>query len=338
VRTLRRIRPLHLALAGAILLVVVFLVLWEVPSGNYLLLPDKAHPVAPLVSVAGEKAGGKGGVYFVDVIEQRASLWDTLFPGLHQGSTLVPSSDIIAPGANEQTQEHADLAEMARSQQIAAAVALRALGYKVVAQPIGVLVDAAVQGSGAFGKLQPADLIVSLDGETTKTTTQLHTVLGRRKVGQVARVGVRRGSKVVIVKVKLTPSQGDAHFPALGVYVEQATHIKLPIKVTIDSGNIGGPSAGLAFGLEILQKLGRNVTHGYRVAATGQLLADGTVAPIGGVRQKIFGVRQADVDVFLVPAGDNFQVAKRYAGKVRVLAVHNFRQALRVLATLPPKA
>ena len=336
---IRRVRPLHLALTGAVLLIVVFLILWEVPSDNYLLLPDKAHPVAPLVHVAGEKnRSDASGLYFVDVIEQRASLWDSLFPGLHDGASLVPASALIPPGATQQSQQHVDLAEMARSQQIAAAVALRSLGYKVTAHPIGVLVDAAVPGSGAFRKLEPADLIVSLDGTPAKTMTQLHAALGTHKVGQVVSVGVRRGSKVVAVKVKTTPAQGDPHFPALGVYVEQATHVRLPVKVSIDSGNIGGPSAGLAFALEILRKLGHDVTHGYRVAATGQLLPDGTVAPIGGVRQKIFGVRDAHVDVFLVPAGDNYRVAKRYAGKVRVLAVHNFRQALHLLATLPPKA
>ncbi len=336
---LRRLRPLHLALAGAVLLVTVFLILWEVPSGNYLLLPDKAHPVAPLVMVQGQKAKtGPGSVYFVDLIEERASLWDSLFPGLRNGASLVPASALIPPGVSQHTQHNADLAEMARSQQIAAAVALRALGYKVVSKPIGVLVDLAIKGSGAFEKLQPADLIVSLDGRTTTTLAQLHAALGKHRVGQIVDVGVRRSSKLVTVRVKTTPSESNAKFPALGVFVEQATHVELPIDVTIDAGNVVGPSAGLAFALEVMEKLGRNVAHGYRVAATGELLPDGTVAPIGGVRQKIFGVREADADVFLVPAGDNYKTAKRYSGNVRVLPVHNFRQALRLLATLPPKA
>ena len=64
---------------------------------------------------------------------------------------------------------------------------------------------------------------------------------------------------------------------------------------------------------------------------------DGTVTPIGGVRQKIFGVRAAHADVFLVPAGENAAVARRDAGGVRVIAVKSFPQALRALATLPRK-
>ena len=72
-------------------------------------------------------------------------------------------------------------------------------------------------------------------------------------------------------------------------------------------------------------------------AATGQIELNGTVTPIGGVKQKIFGVRQADADVFLVPAGDNARVARRYASGVRVIPVKSFPQALQALATLPPK-
>jgi len=74
------------------------------------------------------------------------------------------------------------------------------------------------------------------------------------------------------------------------------------------------------------------------VAATGQIELDGAITPIGGVKQKTFGVRAAKADVFLVPAGDNnAQEARRYAHGLRIIAVTSFPQALRALATLPPK-
>jgi Lon-like protease len=121
----------------------------------------------------------------------------------------------------------------------------------------------------------------------------------------------------------------------VGFVPNQSAQIKLPIRVAIDTSGIGGPSAGLAFTLEVMQQLGRNVLHGHKVAATGEMELNGQVAPIGGVKQKTYGVRQAGADVFLVPAGGNAKTARRYAGPVHVIAVHSIEQALHALATLP---
>jgi PDZ domain-containing protein len=121
----------------------------------------------------------------------------------------------------------------------------------------------------------------------------------------------------------------------IGVVVETAADVKLPRRVKISTGSVGGPSAGLAFALEILEKLGRDVDHGRKVAATGQIELDGTVSPIGGVRQKTIGVRKSGIHVFLVPAGENAAEARRYAHGVRIIPVRNFQQALHALATLP---
>ena len=122
----------------------------------------------------------------------------------------------------------------------------------------------------------------------------------------------------------------------MGIIVEPK--LDLPVKISINTGQIGGPSAGLAFALDILQQLGRNVTHGRRIAATGELALNGEVLPIGGVKQKTLGVRRAGVDVFLVPAGDNAREARRYADGLRIIPVENIQQALRALATPTPKA
>src|SRR5205085_6526317 len=106
-----------------------------------------------------------GGIYFVDVVVKKATLLERLFPGLRKGSTLVPSSAVNPPGTNDAQRRTADLREMALSQQIAAAVALKALGYKVVAKPTGVVVSQIDPRSRAVGKLQLTDVIVAVDGE-----------------------------------------------------------------------------------------------------------------------------------------------------------------------------
>ncbi len=137
--------------------------------------------------------------------------------------------------------------------------------------------------------------------------------------------------------VKTVESRVEPGRALIGIRVSQAADIKLPVKVDINLGDVGGPSAGLPFALDVLQELGTNVDHGRRVVATGEIALDGSVGPIGGVKQKTFGARKAGADVFLVPAGDNATEARRYAGNLRIIPVKSFQQALSALRTLPPK-
>jgi PDZ domain-containing secreted protein len=124
------------------LLVLAGIVLYLIPSNDYLLLPDSAHPVAPLVKVqGGHDPKGPGGIYFVDVFERHASMFESLFPWIHSGATLVPANLIVPPGVSDQAARQADL-RVIRSRQVAAAVALRRSATKSSRKPSGVVVAA----------------------------------------------------------------------------------------------------------------------------------------------------------------------------------------------------
>jgi PDZ domain-containing protein len=333
----RAIGPAQIAGVLVGLVVVAAIVLYLVPSNDYLLLPDRAHPVAPLVRVQGaHPAKGPGGIYFVDVFERRASMFESLFPFIRSGATLVPAQLIVPPGSNDQQVRRADLREMSISQRVAAAVALRRLGYRVTASPDGVIVTAIDLGSHAAGKLQPEDVIDALDGKPTLTIAALRRALSPVHPGAVVKIGVDRGTQELTVRVQTVRDPVDTKRAIIGFAPDQAANIHLPIRVRIDAGNVGGPSAGLAFALQVLEALGHKVDRGYRVAATGEMKLDGSVAAIGGIKQKTYGAREAGADVFLVPvAGDNAADARRYAHGLRIIAVSSFQQALRALATLP---
>src|SRR5205823_6642490 len=188
--------------------------------------PGRIDParVAPLVGVqGGHEPKGPGGICFVDVLERRASILDELFPRvLHgEGASLVPATQVVPPGTNDRTARRIDLRMMQMSQKIAAAVALRTLGYKVMVRPIGVLVDSVLEGSGAVGQLEPTDVIVSLDGHAVRTFADLHRELGRHRISEVVTVGVRSGDRLTAVHVKLTRLRPHSNFPAIGIFPEQ---------------------------------------------------------------------------------------------------------------------
>ena len=332
------VTPGRLLLAGAVLALVTFGVLWLAPSSDYLLLPDEAHPVAPLVTVAKPKrGGGRDGIHFVDVIERKASILERLFPGLRSGSTLIPGSEVNPKGVSDAAVRRVGLNQMARSQDIAAAVALEKLGYPVRVRDTGALVVAVFPKLPAEGKVQVGEVIVAVDGRPVQTTTDLRNVLSPKKPGTLVTLTLRDPQGQRTQPLRTAPNPNDPRQSVIGVLVEPAANITLPFAVRIDAGNIVGPSAGLAFALDVMEKLGRDVDHGHSIAATGELGLDGSVGPIGGIKQKTIGAREAGVDVFLVPV-DNFAEAKKNADGLRVVAVSSLDEALHVLATLPKTA
>ena len=335
------LRPrLPLRLAGIVVALALgtLLALWLVPSGDYILLPDSAKAVAPLITVPHEGIkAGSGGIYYVDVLVRRATILETIFPGLRDGATQVPAHAINPPGVSDSERHQADLQDMARSQDIAATVALRELGYKVVARSTGVLVSVVDATAPAAGKLRPADLITAIDGHAVRTIAQLRAAMAAKRPGAAVRYTVRRDGELTQVELRTVAAGHDPKRALAGFSPEQGTEVTLPVAVRIDAGDVGGPSAGLPFALGVLEELGKDVDRGNVVAATGEISLDGSVGPVGGIEQKTIGARRAGAAVFLVPAGDNAREARRFAGGMRVVPVESFQQALSALATLALK-
>ena len=321
------------AFVAGLVLVAIVGALLILPSNDYIFLPDEAHPVAPLITVPGGHDPTHGGIYFVDIKLRKAKLIERLFGGLHEGADLYPASAINPPGGGEAERRQIDIQDMLNSQEVAAAVALRADGKKVVQTPIGARIDQIVSGTPAVGRLDPDDIITAIDGKPVKTPGDVITTMAGHRPGDTVAFSIRRVGAARVVRVKTIP-EPNTDRAVVGITLRPAVDIHLPVDVTINAGDVGGPSAGLAFALGILQELGRNIVRGHKIAATGEILPDGSVGSIGGIKQKTIGARQAHVDAFLVPAGDNAQEAKRYAHGLRIIAVKNFPQALRALATL----
>jgi Lon-like protease len=313
---------------------VTALVLWWLPSDDFLFVPDKAKPLADKVEVQGGRTNAKGDVYYVDLFVRRIRLLEQLLPFTRpDGATLV-SEDVLAPsGETDEERARQNAADMKRSEQVAAVVALRTLGYDVVATPRGVLVTSVSSNVPAAKVLDVDDVIVAVDDVAVRTPAQLRRELGRRAPGDDVRLTVRREGKAMDVTVRTVASPAEASRAIIGILVDQDAKIELPFDVDIDLGRVGGPSAGLPFALEIARQLGRDVTHGCRIAATGALALDGAVIPIGGIKQKTLGVRRAGVDFFVVPSGENAAGAQENADGLDVIPVESFQQALRELTT-----
>jgi PDZ domain-containing protein len=310
------------------------LALWVLPADAFVFEPGNANPLADRVQVEGARPEGEGDIYYVDVFVRRTSRLEDLLPFLlPEGSTVVPERDVLPSGTSEAERDRQTAADMLRSELVASAVALNELGYDVEATPTGALVIGVAPDVPAAGKIEPGDVIVAVDDVSIRTPEELRREIGKRKPGDPVELTVRRNGKPLDVKTRTVANPSAPSQPIIGIRVDQEADIDLPIDVDIDLGEVGGPSAGLAFALEIARMLGRDVTKGCKVAATGELALDGTVLSVGGLKQKTIGARQTGVDLFLVPAGENAADARPHAEDLEIIPVESFQQAFRELAT-----
>src|SRR6185503_10095344 len=230
--------------SGLFLLGAAAFVLWLLPdSGTDIRLVDPAHPVDPIVSVPDDaRTPQPGPIYFVDVREREARLLERLLPFVRpSGSSLVPAPPVSS----------------AVEQQIGAVVALDHLGYKVKATSGGVTIVLVQQGAPAAKILRTSDVIVAADGHKVSSVANLRAVLARHRPGDVVRITFVRDGKRMTAAIKTVADPQDPKRALVGVSARDNLKVTLPVRIKIDAGGVGGPSAGLAFALDILQELGR---------------------------------------------------------------------------------
>lgn len=148
-------------------------------------------------------------------------------------------------------------------------------------------------------------------------------------------------------QIKLIEVEKEITQVGLGILLEDHYEIDIKRNVKINVGDIGGPSAGLMFSLEIYnQTVNGDFTKGYNISGTGTIDMDGNVGQVGGIQEKITAVEKAGMDIFFCPVdlviGDTneYEVkakAKKEAYKVMVIPVKNLQEAIDYLEKLPPK-
>ncbi|MBV8984361.1 MAG: PDZ domain-containing protein, partial [Acidimicrobiia bacterium] len=296
--------------------------------------PGNSRQVNDLVLVRGGPAYPPKG----QIMETTVAVRDRVTPYEVVIGWLSPDIDVISEkkirgNVPQKVYDQQNVQDMSDSKKVAEAVAFQHLGYNVV-QGNGAAIREVRPGTPAAASLKPGDIIVAVDGKPVHIETQAVDAIHAHKPGDRVTMSVVRGSAAPQpVQATLASQNGQAF---LGVTLETSgLQFKLPFEVNIDSGSVVGPSAGAAFGLELLDQLTPGaLTGGGKVAVTGQLFLDGTIGEIGGVAQKAVTVRRSGASIFIVPRA-NYKDAKAHAGNhLKVYAVDNFDDALRVLGSL----
>src|SRR5690606_4329531 len=145
-----------------------------------------------------------------------------------------------------------------------------------------------LDGGAADEILKPGDRVISMDGNKFENQQEFVDFLAEKQQGDSVELVIERGGRELIEIIVLKPLPTEPDRVGLGIsFVEDSTITTDP-EVKIDSEQIGGPSAGLMFTLEIInQLLEEDITKGYDVAGTGTMEREGEVGRIGGIDQKV---------------------------------------------------
>jgi len=208
-----------------------------------------------------------------------------------------------------------NLQMMRTAEQEAQYVALTTLGFDVEITPGEVIVqDVLCKAPGEAGEcaewfpsdeqIDPADRILEADGVALDSVDDLSAVLAGKEPGDTVDLRIERpGDGESDVTVELSASPDDPDRTIIGFIPFDTAAITLPFEVDIRTDDIGGPSAGLAFTLAMIDELSPGDLIGRQeVAVTGTISLDGSVGAIGGLTQKVSAVHQNGIKVFLVPA------------------------------------
>ncbi len=326
--------------------------------------PRSAQPVAARVSF-GQLEGfaeldedRQGDIFFVTISEPRQSVLSWWAAG---GGTCGPAGACaVEPEIDFLTRvekygretpdqrRQISLQMMRTSSQEAQYVALRALGFDDVSiRPGEVVVEELVclePGTADCARYAPADEVLDVgdtlltaDGVALDTVDDLVAQLTDKEPGDTVELEIDRpGSGRQTVEVELIASPSEPDRTIVGIIPFDTASVQLPFEINIDTGRIGGPSAGLAFTLTLIDELSEgDLTGGADVAVTGTIDIEGRVGAIGGLAQKVSAVRQVGVDYFIVPAAqgdEQLQRAREIAGDaVEIIPVETLDEALAAL-------
>jgi PDZ domain-containing protein len=319
-------------------LAVVVAARWNL--NYYALEPGTAQPVQPFITVPPAKNHPVSHpVLLTDVRIGRVTALTYLFYKLQGNTALYPLDEVTGGTPPSQLTAQGYL-EMSQAEDAAKAAALSRLGYHVTATPSGAVIFGTYPGTPAYGVLQVGDVVTAVDGTTTPTAAALTTTLARYHSGQSIVMTVLRGGKGTPVQVPVTlratevdVGSGRMASLKLGIQPEDQVDFTFPFPVKIDVTDIGGPSAGLAMTLGVMDALtSGSITGGHTVAATGTIDSQGDVGDVGGVAQKTVAVEDAGATIFLVPPREYKAALSKIRPGLQVYAVSTLNQALQVLA------
>jgi Lon-like protease len=332
---------------GSFILIVFLLIggmFYTLPY--YVTKPGMAKELEPIIKVEnGYKE--KGNFMLTTVRMGRANIYTYVGAKLAKYDELYPLEMVLGKKETEEEYNVEQLQLMAGSKLNAIQVAYRKAGLPVNYKYNGIYVIHVVPGMPAEGKLQAGDRIFKVDGIQFLSSEKFIEYVGKKQAGDQITLTYSRKKQTKTVKLNVQPFKEEPNKVGIGISLVDDKAIIVDPKVMIKTDEIGGPSAGFMFSLEIYNQLTKeDFTKGYQIAGTGTIDPNGTVGPIGGIEQKIVAADKAGAEIFFAPNEkgaknsnyrDAVKTAKEIQTKMKIIPIDTFDEGVAYLKKLPAK-
>lgn len=269
----------------------------------YAIGPGPPREIQPLIRVEGSQTYPSSGKLIMTTIRYRRLTAAAAVLAWLDPEQAVVEQDVLFPaGESPEEEERRSISQMDTSKIDATAVALRRTSGYPRERGRGALIRQVVEGCSADAKLYPGDVVRRINDRPIARAADASDAIESIPPGDALTFVVRPLGEQTTERVRLvrTPCGGSQE-PLVGVSMLDT----FPFEVTIESGDIGGPSAGLMYALGVYDLLTPGDLTGDRViAGTGTIDPAGVVGPIGGIEEKVLAAGKAKAQVLLVPVQD----------------------------------
>jgi PDZ domain-containing protein len=289
------------------------------------------EPVIQISGVQSYESEGKLEILTVSIVgrPERTPNWIEIALAWADGSQKVVPVELLYPKDRTTEEVRSESSAMMEvSQQDAIAAALNYLGYET---PRQVYIAEVVADAAASGKLVAGDFVLSINSQPIVEIEQLQELVTNWDESAPLSVVVDRNGREVTQEVSpIKDAEGNFRFGILVGY-----KYDFPVEVSLQLGDVGGPSGGMMFALGIIDRLTPgDLTGGLHVAGTGTITQAGEVGPIGGVVQKLYGAKRSGATVFLAPADNCDEIVGNVPEGLRVVKIETLQDALSALEKL----
>ncbi|MBC7254456.1 MAG: PDZ domain-containing protein [Actinobacteria bacterium] len=334
-------------------LVPILFLLTSVPTGFVLESPGPSFDLQAELQVEGTETYPTGGEFLLTSVSVREpNLIYHLFSLARGDYRLLEARRFLGEELDPESQDRVDAVLTLLSQATADVLALRESSREVEVRELGALVLGVVEGTPAHGRIEPGEVIVSMDGVSVEGAADLSERIAEVPEGQEVDVGVRkidwkalgdaleRGESIDLSRLLEGETREERLVPVLdrergrmviGVYTRDYFTYRSPIHVTWEMESVRGPSAGLMMTLSLLNALlPEDLTRGRKVAGTGEVFLDGSVGPIGGLPMKIRAAELRGAEIFFYPEDNREDLAGVETG-MKLIPVSSVEEAVRAL-------